>query len=113
MAQKIFLIALLALVLSSCGPKVQTLEVFSKPVEVAVTPPPKPAPIHLQDIKWKVLTVDNSVYYGLTVKDYQKLSGNVLEIKKFLVAQANIIKYYESVTGSEDLTHEDTTVSSN
>lgn len=114
MVQKIFLLALCSLVLSNCGPKVQAVEVYSKPIEVAITTPPAPQPIVLQDIHWKVLNIDDSIYYGLSVKDYQKLSGNVLEIKKFLVAQANIIKYYESATdGSEGQISEDSIHSSN
>ena len=112
MAQKIFLLVLSTFLLSSCSSAVKPIEIFSKPVEIAIAQPPAPAPIKLTNITWKVLNIDDTIYYGLRVKDYELLSTNMLELKRYIAALQNNLKYYKEVTGGnkESLNATDTPI---
>jgi hypothetical protein len=77
----------LTFLLSSCSSAVKPIEIFSKPVEIAIAQPPAPAPIKLTNITWKVLNIDDTIYYGLRVKDYELLSTNMLELKRYITNQ--------------------------
>lgn len=96
MVLKNYWIVLLLLLLISCGEKSLTID--NKPVEVIITQPARPKPIKLSNITWKILTVDNTIYYGLRVKDYEILAVNMEEIKRYIKAQNNIVTYYEKAT---------------
>jgi hypothetical protein len=98
MVQKIFLVVLSIFLLSSCS-KVKSIEIFSKPIEIAIAQPPAPSPVKLNNITWKVLNIDDNIYYGLRVRDYELLSINMLELKRYIAAQQNNLKYYKEVTG--------------
>lgn len=99
MVQKTFLVALCLLLLSSCGPKPITVE--TAPVVTTIQHPDKPNPVVLSDIHWKVLNVDNNIYYGLPVSDYELLASNMLDLKRYILAQKNIILYYEDITKTQ------------
>ena len=96
MVQKIFLVALCLLLLSNCGPKPIAIE--TAPVVTTIQQPNKPNPVILSDIHWKVLNINNNIYYGLPVSDYELLASNMLELKRYILAQKNIITYYEDIT---------------
>ena len=95
-----FLMILSVLALSSCSQSVKPVEISTAPVTVAVAKPSNPSPIVLKDIKWKIINESDIIYYGLTVRDYEALAVNMQEIKRYLAAQKNIIKYYEAVTAN-------------
>lgn len=98
MAQKNYLIALSLLLLTSCGnTDAVKVETVSKPIEILQ--PSRPAAVELSDIKWKVINHKDTIYYSLSISDYKLLASNMLEIKRYLVEQKNIIIYYEEVTG--------------
>lgn len=96
MVQKSFLAVLCLLLLSNCAPKPVTVE--TAPVNVTIAQPPAPKPVALTDIHWKVLNINNDIYYGVTVSDYELLASNMLDIKRYILAQKNIITYYEDIT---------------
>lgn len=98
MVQKSFLAVLCLLLLSNCTPKVEPLTIETKPVTINIAQPEQPTAILLSDIRWKVLNIDNSIYYGLSVADYELLASNMLDIKRYILAQKNIITYYEDIT---------------
>lgn len=98
MVQKSFLAVLLILALSSCAAGVKPVEIVSKPTEIVFTPPPDPNPIVLSNITWKVINLNDKIYYGISVSDYELLASNMLEIKRYIAAQKNIIVYYEQNT---------------
>ncbi len=100
MVLKSFSTALLLLALSSCGKTYQPVEVITQPVEVTITPPANPNPMVLNNITWKVLNISDKIYYGISVSDYELLSANMLEIKRYITAQKNIIAYYKQVTAN-------------
>lgn len=98
MVLKSFSVALLLLALSSCAKSYQPVEIVSQPTEVLITPPADPNPMVLNNITWKVINIDDKIYYGISVSDYGLLSTNMLEIKRYITAQKNIIIYYKQVT---------------
>jgi hypothetical protein len=99
MVQKIFLIVLLTFLLSNCSKTVKSINILSKPLEVSIVQPATPSPLRLTNIQWKVLNIDDTIYYGMRVKDYELLSANMLELKRYIAAQQNNLKYYIEVTG--------------
>lgn len=98
MVLKSFLAVLIVLAVSSCAKQYEPVEIVTTPVEVSISPPRDPNPIVLNNITWKVINLDDKIYYGITVSDYELLSTNMLEIKRYILAQKNIISYYKNVT---------------
>jgi hypothetical protein len=98
MVQKSFLVVLCLLLLNNCSSKAEPLIIDTAPVVINIEQPEQPNAIVLSDIRWKVLNIDNSIYYGLSVSDYELLASNMLDIKRYILAQKNIIIYYEDVT---------------
>ena len=97
MVQKSFLIVLLLLALSSCS-STKPIEIVTTPVQLPIAQLPDPSPIVMSDISWKIINLDNKIYYGLAVSDYQLLATNMLELKRYILAQKNIITYYRQNT---------------
>ena len=90
--------------------RVQKLEVFSTPVERAPIPmQPPPAPVKLRSVEWYVVTEDTyddfkeklvnrqglPVWYSITVNDYENLSINLEELRRYIIEQQELLKYYE------------------
>jgi len=79
----------------------------------------RPKPLNLHDVEWYVVTPENideflqrfeneagtSVFFAISVTDYENMSLNVAELKRYINQQKAIIVYYEDSIGSmeEDL----------
>lgn len=100
MAPKNFLIALSLLVLTSCGEN-KPLEIITVEKQLEIAKPDRPTPIALSDIKWEVINSNDTIYYGLTIAGYKTLANNMLEIKRYIIEQNNIITYYENSIGEK------------
>jgi hypothetical protein len=98
MVQKSFLIVLLLLLLNSCSSIDKPIEIITAPIEIPLAQLPDPSPIVVNNINWKIINLDNKIYYGLSVSDYELLAINMLEIKRYILAQKNIITYYRQNT---------------
>jgi hypothetical protein len=98
MVQKSFLIVLLLLLLSSCSSTDKPIGVITAPIDIPLAQLPDPSPIVVNNINWKIINLDNKIYYGLSVSDYELLAINMLEIKRYILAQKNIIVYYRQNT---------------
>ena len=102
----------LPLLLSSgCSSFKDILPVEIKTVEIERNIPiqNRPRPLSLNDIHFYVVTEDTYaafkqrfekqngvlVFYALSVRDYETLSLNMSEIKRFVAQQGGIISYYE------------------
>jgi hypothetical protein len=102
----------LPLLLSSgCSSFKDILPVEIKTVEIERSIPiqKRPRPLSLNDVHFYVVTPDTRqnfetrfekqngvlVFYALSVRDYETLSLNMSEIKRFLAQQGGIISYYE------------------
>lgn len=122
--QNLRLLLILTLLISSTacstfgafGNRVQQLEIFAEPVERAPIPiQPPPAPVRLKDVQWYVVSEENIdsfkerlvdrqgmlVWYAITVADYENLSVNLQEIRRYIVQQQELIKYYENAVSSD------------
>lgn len=109
MALKKYLTILgMTLAISGCF---STPEVVTETVYVEKTVPikPRPEPVELYGIEWKVVTEETLddvitsikkesgvfVFYALSVTDYERLSLNVAEVHRYLKGQKQLIIYYE------------------
>lgn len=80
-------------------------------------PAARPKPVQMNNIKIYVVNKDNYdlfveeftkkngelVYIAISVKDYENLSLNIAELRRYLNQQKEIIVYYEEATKAEDI----------
>lgn len=110
---KVSLVLLLPLLLlsSGCSSWREVLPVEVKTVEIERKIPiqNRPRPVKLNDIHFYVVNTENFesfkdrfqkehgdlVFYGLSVRDYETISYNMAELKRFIDQQQQIIIYYE------------------
>ena len=105
---KILLAIGFALVVAGCS-TTEKIEVDTVVKEVKIPIQPQPKPIKLNDVEFFVVTPDNylefienlenkrgtTVYYAMTVPDYEIMALNFSEIKRYIEQQKQIILYYE------------------
>ena len=121
MRSKIKLILpLMLLPLAACN-TTQTIAVTAKPVELNIIQPVDPQPVDMLKVNVKVLTkenvdafikqaqkdqgTDNPVFVTLSTRDYEALSLNIQELKRYIVQQQRIIAYYKKATAAHDVTN--------
>ena len=121
MRSKIKLILpLMLLPLAACN-TTQTIAVTAKPVELNIIQPVDPQPVDMLKVQVKVLTkenvdafikqaqkdlgTDNPVFVTLSTRDYEALSLNIQELKRYIVQQQRIIAYYKKATAAHDVTN--------
>jgi len=101
----------LLLLSSGCSSWREVLPVEVKTVEVERKIPiqNRPRPVKLDDVYFYVVSADNFddfkkrfekengdlVFYALSVRDYETISYNMAELKRFIDQQQQIIVYYE------------------
>ena len=102
---------LLSVIVSSCTswPKFTQIEVQTVEVERNIPIQNSPRQLNLSDITWYVVTEENFeefkkryekengmfLFYVISVRDYETLSLNMAEIKRYIEQQKQIIMYYE------------------
>lgn len=124
MALKNYLIALSLILLSSgCSSWKPLTEVVTetKIIERNIPTQERPKQVNLEDIQWYVVTEKNMdefikrfedengtlVFYAMSVRDYETLSLNMADLKRYILQQKEIIVYYEeSVKPKEEKTDE-------
>ena len=99
------------LLISNCSmmPNAKPVEVRTIAEPVPLYHPPLPLEVGLVDIDWEILTPDLMkeyladyesgsapaiAYYSLTSKEYENLSMNMAEIKRYMRDTLSIVKYY-------------------
>ena len=108
---KVSSLLLLSLIVSSCTswPKFTQIEVQTVEVERNIPLQNRPRQLNLSDITWYVVTAENFeefkkryekengmfLFYVINVRDYETLSLNMAEIKRYIEQQKQIIIYYE------------------
>ena len=108
---KVSSLLLLSLLVSSCAswPKLTQIEVQTVEVERNIPIQNRPRQLNLSNITWYVVTEENFeefkkryekengmfLFYVISVKDYETLSLNMAEIKRYIEQQKQIIIYYE------------------
>ena len=108
---KVSSLLLLSLIVSSCTswPKFTQIEVQTVEVERNIPIQNRPRQLNLSNITWYVVTEENFeefkkryekengmfLFYVISVRDYETLSLNMAEIKRYIEQQKQIIIYYE------------------
>lgn len=82
-----------------------------------------PRPIKLMDIRWYVVTkssledfmkeyekkTGDMVFFAMSVPDYEKMSLNVAELKRYIEQQNAVVVYYEEqITATKNIINKDT-----
>jgi hypothetical protein len=114
-----YVMPLVLMPLAACS-TVQPIEVTAKPVELNIIQPVDPQPVDMLKVNVKVLTkenvdafikqaqkelgTDNPVFVALSTRDYEALSLNIQELKRYIVQQQKIIAYYKKATAAHDVT---------
>lgn len=95
---------------SSDKPLPPEVIVETKFVEKQIPIQPRPKPLVMNDMEWYVVTEENIniffeslkkeqngvvVFFAVTPKDYENLSLNVSDIRRYIIQQKEIIEYYE------------------
>lgn len=98
---------LLAL-LAACSSTTEPVPLEPIKTTITITPAPRPLPVSLKPIEFKVVTDSTKavldkerVWYAITVKSYENLSFNTQEMLRVIREQKAAINYYEGLyTGS-------------
>jgi hypothetical protein len=108
--KKYLTISSLLLAISGCSSTPQKEIVYkTEYIGCEVEIQPRPDPVKLDNIYWYVVTKENFsefekrfaerhdefVFYAISVPDYEDLSVNMSELKRYIEQQKNLIIYYE------------------
>ena len=94
------------------------IEVSAKPIERNIIQPVMPRAIQLQDPTWVVVNPDNweeqlalieeqegeLVFLALSIPDYEVMSYNMQELKRYITELKDVVVYYRKVTMPEATT---------
>lgn len=104
----------LPILLAACGGGVQKIEVSARPIQIDITKTADPEAVTVNPVKWHVINKDNldtfistirkeqgsdnPVFIAITTKDYENLSLNFADMKRYIQQQQSIIIYYRNLT---------------
>ena len=89
------------------------VKIITKPVEIEIFQPELPDAIKLERPKWYVVNRknlegfleelekiqgDSPVFFAFTPQDYEKMSYNLQEVRRYILQQKEVIIYYQRVT---------------
>ena len=117
---------ILILLISSCsmGGRRATpnpVEIITEPIQIEIYHPPLPKAIQLERPDWFVVSENNiddflarlskiqgveavPTFFALSPQGYEKMSGNLQEMRRYILEQKEIIVYYKTVTTPEEPT---------
>ena len=117
---KIAILSVILLFTQGCalmqGPA-RPVEVRTIAEPVPMYHPPLPLEVQFVDVDWTVLTPElmaqylkdietgsapRSAYFSLTSKEYENLSMNMAELKRYMKDSLHIIEYYREYDNDED-----------
>lgn len=92
------------------------IQTVTKTEKITVPLVGKPKPVQLNDVKIYVVTEDNydefveefynkngkTAWIAISVKDYENLSLNIAELRRYIEQQKEIIVYYEDAVKPEE-----------
>ena len=118
MLRKTSLMILSLLLLVSCTTPPEPREIVqTRVVERDIPIQPRPRSVELSDVKWnvvnqenlesfleekKIAETDEFVFMAISVRDYEKLSLNLDELRRYITQQKEIIVYYEESIRNEE-----------
>lgn len=118
---KITTLIILPILISSCsltgGKRLPNpVEIQTAPIEIEIYHPPLPKAIQLERPDWYVVSDQNvdefmeklakiqgieeevPTFFALSPQGYEKMSGNLQEMRRYILEQKEIIVYYKDVT---------------
>ena len=120
---RILFISFTLLTLSACsmfqfgGAKTKPVEVVNIEERPPMFHPPLPMEMQMVNFDWEILTPDimkeylqlieegkapRQAYYALTTKDYENISNNMAEIRRYTRDILAIVEYYRSLDDEEE-----------
>mgnify|MGYP003629087677 FL=1 len=120
---RILFISFTLLTLSACsmfqfgGAKTKPIEVVNIEERPTMFHPPLPMEMQMVNFDWEILTPDimreylqlieegkapKQAYYALTTKDYENISNNMAEIRRYTRDILAIVEYYRSLDDEEE-----------
>ena len=113
-SKKILLLSSISL-LSACASQ-EKVVVQTEIIKADIPTQARPKPVSLSNVKFYVVTKENLsdflkvfekenndiVFYSISVKDYEKMSLNIAELRRYINQQDKIIVYYEKAVKKED-----------
>ena len=103
---------------SSCSllPKTKQVEITAKPLERTFVQPVMPREINLGVPQWIVITPTNweaqlerikqqegeVLFLAMTVPDYEVMSVNMKELKRYITELKDVVVYYKEITSPTD-----------
>jgi len=120
---KILLTASLIILMAGCsifpfgGNKTKPIEVVNIAERPPMFHPPLPMEMQLVGVDWEILTPEilqeylrlveegkapRQAYYALTTKDYENISNNMAEIRRYTRDILAIVEYYRSLDDEEE-----------
>ena len=113
MRVKIYLVILITLlcISSGCSKNIVTPKLIKNNINIV----PHPIPVKLINVKFFIVNDDNFikfkkdiikkstdfVFCGISIKNYENLSLNIQDLKRFIIQQKEIILYYEEALTKE------------
>ena len=101
---KLIISTMILLGLVACSSKETIVPLEPVKTTITVAPAPKPAPVSLKPVEFKVITEEtkqvldeNRVWYAITVKSYENLAFNTQEMLRVIREQKAAINYYEGL----------------
>jgi hypothetical protein len=104
----------LGIALLGCGSSVQKIDVSAKPIQIDVSKTADPEAVKMLPIQFKVVNksnldsfiaelskiqnTNNPVFIAITTKDYENLSLNLADLKRYIEQQQSVIIYYRNLT---------------
>ena len=117
---------ILILLISSCSmggrrAAPNPVEIITEPIQIEIYHPPLPKSIQLERPDWFVVSEKNideflarlskiqgveevPTFFALSPQGYEKMSGNLQEMRRYILEQKEIIVYYKTVTTPEEPT---------
>lgn len=113
-SKKILLLSSVSL-LSACASQ-EKVVVQTEIIKADIPTQARPKPVSLSNVKFYVVTKENLsdflkvfekenndiVFYSISVKDYEKMSLNIAELRRYIIQQDKIIVYYEKAVKKEE-----------
>lgn len=109
MSSKLILVSSLLLLTSGCASVEPQVVLKTDYVVKDIPIQPRPKPLNLHRVKWYAVTPENmeeflarfeeesgiNVFFALSVPDYENMSLNVAELRRYINQQKALIVYYE------------------
>jgi len=100
------------MLLTACGTR--SLQITSAPAQIAVTQAVDPEPVTMLPVNLNVVTPENmdefitqlrnnqstqnTVFVGITIRDYENLSLNLAELRRYIEQQQAVITFYRRMS---------------